>query len=134
MTERLSFTKYEHEILPQFRNRMSTAESTEDVRKFFCYTVKELLEKILEIKDDPSYDNDELEVTYPDDVDLDVQNPPHFKLGERLLQIPKLKEYMENSDLPDILQRLAEAAIKRYLHLEKHRDRTESKIRDERPY
>ena len=129
MTERLSFTKYENEILPTFRNRMSMAESTEDVRKFYFYTVKELLEKILGLGEE-----EELEISYPEDVDIDVKNVPYFKLGEKLLSNSAIKEYMEKSDLPDILQRLAESAIKRYAHLEKHRDRTESKIRSEKPY
>jgi len=128
MTERLSFTKYENEILPAFRNRLNMAESTEDVRKFFLYTVKELLEKILDMGED------DLDITYPDDVDVDVEKPPFFKLGEKLKQHPKIKPLLESSDLRDILQRLAESAIKRYLHLEKHRDRTESKIRSEKPY
>ncbi len=129
MTERLSFTKYENEILPTFRNRMNMAESTEDVRKFFFYTVKELLEKILELEDD-----EELEISYPDDIDLDLTSSSHFKLGDKILQNQKIKEYLENSDLPDILERLAESAIKRYMHLEKHREKTESKIRSEKPY
>ena len=129
MTERLSFTKYENEILPTFRDRMNKAESTEDVRKFYFYTVKELLEKILELGED-----EELDISYPEDVDLDLNSDTNFKLGEKILQNQKIKEYLENSDLPDILQRLAESAIKRYVHLEKHRERTESKIRSEKPY
>ena len=50
MTERLSFTKHEHEFLPNFRQRINEAESTEDVKKFFVYTAKELLESIFEGK------------------------------------------------------------------------------------
>jgi len=50
MTKQLSFTKYEHKILPNFRQKISKAESTEDVKKFFVYTAKELFENILKDK------------------------------------------------------------------------------------
>jgi len=35
MTEKRSFTKYEHECLPAFRQRINRAESVEDVSRLF---------------------------------------------------------------------------------------------------
>jgi len=34
MTEQESFTKHEHAILPNFREKINRSESTEDVKKF----------------------------------------------------------------------------------------------------
>ena len=56
MAEKLSFTKYENECLPAFRQRINKAESAEDVRKVFCYTTRILMEKVfsgkLTLRDD----------------------------------------------------------------------------------
>jgi hypothetical protein len=43
MTKQIFFSKYEQKVLPNFRQKINEAESTEDVKKFFIYTVKELL-------------------------------------------------------------------------------------------
>ena len=45
MSRQLSFTKIEKELLPAYRQKMGSAESTEDVKKFFVYIVQELLNK-----------------------------------------------------------------------------------------
>ena len=42
MSKRLSYTKYEQELLPDFRAKINRAESTEDVKKFFVRTIQEL--------------------------------------------------------------------------------------------
>ena len=47
MTKRLSFVKYEQELRPTLRERINSAESTEDVKKFFAHAVLELLEEVL---------------------------------------------------------------------------------------
>jgi hypothetical protein len=55
--EKYSFTRHEREILPGFRQRINKAESTEDVKKFFVYTVKELCENIFEGEMDFRYED-----------------------------------------------------------------------------
>ena len=42
MGKQISVVKYENSILPGFRNRISRAESIEDVQNFFVYSVREL--------------------------------------------------------------------------------------------
>ncbi len=117
MTKRLSFTKNLNKLLPKFRENMNSAESTEDVRKFFLYAAKELLEDILER---------ELDIR-EDDISFLPEKAPYFKVSDRL--ISEIKEVWKESDLPHLLERLAEAAFGRYKHLEKHPEKTESKIR-----
>ncbi|MBW2573247.1 MAG: hypothetical protein JRE61_13155 [Deltaproteobacteria bacterium] len=36
MAQQISFTKYENEVLPDFRKKLNLAESTEDVINFFA--------------------------------------------------------------------------------------------------
>jgi hypothetical protein len=122
MTEQLSYTKFENELRPHFRQSLNKAESTEDVKKFFTYTVQELLKKVLE---------GQVEV-YFEEVSLKPDQNPPYVLSQRLLETESLKSIWDNSDLPHVLERMAESAVNRYKHLEKHPEKTEAKIRGER--
>ncbi len=117
MTKRTSFTKNLHRLMPRFRENMSNAESTEDVKKFFSYSVRDLLEDILgkEIRIDK------------DDIILLPDKPPYFDLSPKLAS--EIDKVWEGSDLPHLIEKLAESAIGRFKHLEKHPEKTESKIR-----
>ena len=42
MARQLSFSKYEQELRPELRQNLNIAESTEDVKKFFVYTIQKL--------------------------------------------------------------------------------------------
>jgi hypothetical protein len=119
MTEKLSFTKYEHECLPAFRQRISKAESAEDVRKVFAYTTRLLMEKIfaggVKFGDD--------------DATLDPSGDSPFSLNDRLFSNEGFKSAWNNSDLPRMVSRFAETAARRIKHLEKHPEKTDAKIR-----
>jgi hypothetical protein len=119
MTEKLSFTKYEHDCLPGFRQRINKAESVEDVRKVFAYTTRVLLEKVftgeVRLRDD--------------DVTLKLLEKSHFSLSDRLFSMKGFKSTWNNSDLPRMVGRFAETAARRIKHLEKHPEKTDAKIR-----
>ena len=119
MTKQLSFTRHEHKILPNFRQMISKAESTEDVKKFFVYTVTELFEDIFEGKMDFEYE----------DIALMPSSDSHYKVSKRLLSLKDFASAWNNSDLPVIINHLAESAMHRYKHLQKHREKTEAKIK-----
>ena len=119
MTKQISFSKYEQKVLPSFRQKINEAESTEDVKKFFIYTVKELLESILPEKFGFGYE----------DVALTPSSEPYYILSERLLSSDAFKSVWNDSDLPRLLSRLAKSAVHRYNHLQKHPEKTEAKIR-----
>jgi len=119
MTKQLSFTKQENEMLPDFRQKLNIAESTEDVKKFFVYAVKNLLESIAP---------DKIRCVY-EDVALRVDREPHFKLSPQLLASREFIAVWEGSDLPHVLSRLAKSAVNRYNRLEKHSEKTGAKIR-----
>ena len=98
---------------------MDQAESTEDVKKFFVYTVQELFKDVF---------GDSVEVAY-DDVVLTPGDQSHYRIKEEILRSEPLISTCRNSDLPDVLSRLAESAVNRYRHLDKNPEKTELKIR-----
>lgn len=119
MSKQISFTKYGNQVLPLFRDRINKAESTEDVKKFFVYTTRELFDGVFA---------GELELDY-EDVALAPKTPPHFILSDRLQADSRFSASWKDSDLPTILGHLADTAVKRYTHLEKNTDKTQMKIR-----
>jgi hypothetical protein len=119
MTRQFSFSGYERKLLPQFRQKMNKAESTEDVKKFFIQTVEELLNGVFDGK---------MKVE-AEDVVLLPEAEPHYGMSERLRDGELLKSYWTESDLSHVIHRLAESATGRYKHLEKHPEKTEVKIR-----
>ena len=119
MTERLSFTKYENECLPRFRQKINEAESTEDVKKFFVYTMKDFLESVFE---------GNVEIQY-DDVSLKPHGQSPYSVSERLFSTNVFKSLWSRSDLPRVIGRFAASATRRYRRLEKHREKTDAKIR-----
>lgn len=81
MVRRESYTKYEHQVLPGFRQNLNAAESTEDVRKFFTYAIKELLGGIFGEKVD----------VRQEDIALRPEQEPPFSLGTGLQSHPEFR-------------------------------------------
>jgi len=118
MKKQTSFAKIDQNIRQFFRQNLNTAESDEDVKKFFVYAVQDLIKQALAGK---------VIVEYTD-VLLDQEKKEGFALDENLKQNEEFMEAWGNSDLKSIIQRFAEAAIKHLKHLDKHRDKTETKM------
>jgi hypothetical protein len=97
---------------------MNSAESTEDVNKFFVRAVLELFQSVLEGK---IHFNDE-------DIRLDEKKKEGFVISKRLQGIPDFVSAWKRSDLRHIVTRMAQFAVKRQKHFEKHRDKTEAKM------
>ena len=81
MTKQLSFTKYENKILANFRQKINKAESTEDVKKFFVQTVKELFIDIF---------GEEMKFEH-EDFRLRFDDAPYFILSDRVLSLENVK-------------------------------------------
>jgi hypothetical protein len=116
MTDFKSHSRVENELAHHFRERLNHAESTEDARKFFSYTMRDLLSRVL---------GDEARVRQ-DDVTLGSAG---FLASERLAALPVYQKAQSDSDLGAIMRRFAEAAQHRVRHLEGHPEKTQSKIR-----
>lgn len=119
MARQLSFSKNEQNILPVFRQKINLAESTEDVKKFFAYTMKELFGSIF---------SQEIDILY-DDVEFVPSEDSYFVVSERLLSLERFSDVWNSSDLPNVVARFAKSAMNRYKRLEKHPEKTDAKIR-----
>lgn len=119
MSRKMSFTKYQSRILPEFRNQCNLAESTEDLKKVFRQSSCKLMRHVF---------CDEV-VIDSDDITLIPGSAPFFRLNERLMTIQNFSDAWQDSDLSSLLGNLAKSAVNRYRHLEKHPEKTRSKIR-----
>lgn len=115
----LSYTKIENELLPKFRKQVSQAESTEDMKKFFGYSMQELLGQVLSGQIDIGID----------DVKLCPEHEPPFEINPQIRSSEVFLSIWNASDLPNIMTRFAEVALHHYLHLAKNLKKTEAKIR-----
>lgn len=120
MGKQISVVKHENSVMPGFRNMISRAESTEDVKKFFVYSVRELLVNIFQ---DNRYKNFE-------GIKLSAGEKSHFECSNNLMNAGEFSEMWNNSDLPHVIGRMAETAVHRYRHLEKKPEKTTIKIRN----
>ncbi len=78
MSVQRSFSRVENDLLPKFRENMGLAESTEDVRKFFGYTMAGLMEKVFEGRVPATYG----------DIRLAPGTPEGYALDDNLTGIP----------------------------------------------
>jgi hypothetical protein len=118
MERQLSFSKYEQELRPELRQNLNIAESTEDVKKFFVYTIQKLFGRVLEGKDPFHYE----------DIRLMPLEQSGFIISDKVLGDPEFAAVWQNSDLSNIVKRIADAASNRHKHLLKNPAKTESKI------
>jgi hypothetical protein len=118
MARQLSFSKYEQELRPELRQNLNIAESTEDVKKFFVYTIQKLFDRVLEGKDPFHYE----------DIQLMPLEQSGFIISDNILGNPEFAAVWQNSDLSNIVKRIADAASNRHKHLQKNPAKTESKI------
>ena len=119
MTKQISFTKQQHQVLPEFRRKISHAESTEDIKKFFYGTTRELFNLVFDGKMTFNYE----------DIALMPGSKDKYWMSERLLNSGGFKSVWDQSDLPAMVGRLATTSLNRYVHLEKHPEKTDAKIR-----
>ncbi len=119
MARRLSFTKYEHELLPDFRHRINMAESTRDVRNSFSYKALELFGNVF---------GGTVRMDY-EDIELAPDCDDCFVISERLRSSTDFVSIWNDSDLPNVVARMARSATNRCKRLEKHPENTETKIR-----
>lgn len=118
MARQLSFSKYEQELRPELRQNLNIAESTEDVKKFFVYTIRKLFGRVLEGKGAFTYE----------DIRLDPLKQSGFIISNKLLGDPDFAAVWQNSDLSHIVKRIADSASNRHKHLMKNPAKTEAKI------
>jgi hypothetical protein len=119
MAPQISFTKYENEVLPDFRKKINLAESTEDVINCFVQTITELCNTIFEEKIDFDYE----------DITLILDRKPHYRMNKRFFSSDEFVAVWNTSDLSRVIGRFAKSAMNRYKRLEKYSEKTDTKIR-----
>lgn len=117
MARMVSYTKHENEMVPEYRQRLNTAESLEDVQAAFARMLRDLLGRIL---DAPV----QLE---EGDVRLDPAAEDGFVLGPGIASKEEFAGLWKDSDLSAILRRLAAMAVSRYKYLGGKPERTDYK-------
>ena len=118
MTQMMSLTKYEHQVLPKFRLQLNQAESIEDVKKFFVGTIQEFLELATEGGLAANYE----------DISLLPDKKPSYFLTSQVTDNVAMKALVD-SDISAVLQRMAAQASHRYIHLSKNNVKTNLKIK-----
>ena len=119
MTQMMSFTKYENQILPKYRDQLNQAESVEDVKKFFIGTIQEFLGLATDGNLMAAYE----------DIALLPDESPGYSLKPQVKNSTEMKE-LKNSDVNAVLKRLAEQAVHRHKHLAKNNTKTNLKIKN----
>ena len=117
-----SHSRHEQHVRKEFRSKLNSSESSEDVRKVFVNTFRELMRLVfdgaLDIRND--------------DAALDGTADSGFSINSRLGNNTRFREEGESSDLSSIVGRLADSAGKRLVRHEKNLDKTESKMYHDR--
>jgi len=119
MTRMESFSKVENELLPKFRKMTNEAESTEDVKKFFVYSMQELFAQAFA---------GQLNLRF-EDIALSPDGEQPFVIDEQVRTRKDFIAMWQASDLSQIVTRFAELAVGHYKHLDKNPRKTEAKIR-----
>lgn len=122
MAKQLSFTKYEREVMPEYRKRVNLAETAEEIRNVFFQAVRSLFDVFL--AGEPTCE--------PLDIVLDESSAAKFTLSARLRRQPDFAKVWANSDLPQVVSRMAAAAVHRCQHLGLHCEKTDAKIRQQK--
>ena len=119
MSLQYSYALYEKDFNHEFRERLNHSEDASDISNYFSHTVTKMLNKIF---------GDKLTVKDPD-IMFEPKGEAHFIFSRKLMDNKEFSDALENSDIGNIIQRFAEAANHRYIHLAKHSEKTNSKIR-----
>lgn len=118
MAKKQSFAKIEQQIRPGYRNNLNIADSTEDVKKFFVYVVRDFFDKVF---------HGRIAIDF-EDIRLDRDSPGGILYSDALMNNIEFRETLESSDFTRIVEDLAENGLNRIKHLEeKQPGKTEAK-------
>ena len=117
--KKISFRKFEHLVVPHFRQRLNEAESAEDIRNTFVSSIQNLFENAfgggLRLRDE--------------DLRFTPYKEPYFLLSREVMRHESLRSIWKDSDLRSVIERLAESAMNRHKHMARHGEKTDAKIR-----
>jgi len=103
------------------RDKINNAENITDLKNHFAYTVIDFLNQIFE-KSLLDIDADDIQFD-PDIKDL-------YILSDRLKKDIEFKKIWDISDLKHVIYKFADSANGRFIHIKKHNEKTNMKIRN----
>ncbi len=119
MKGQISFSAIGNELIHELRDRLNNSEDITDVRNNFSYTVISLLSQ--------AFENIEIDA---DDVNFTPEKENRYSISDRLMNIKEFKEIWQHSDLSNVINKFADSSYHRYLHTNKHQEKTNKKIRN----
>lgn len=119
MEKKFSFSRLEHELISEFREKVNTSEDINDLKNLFAYTMALFIKKAFQEKINVSQQ----------DVVFDPQAENFLKISPVLSQNGNFQEMAQNSDLLKVMGRFSHTIHKRYLHLLRHPPKRALKIR-----
>lgn len=121
MSKQKSFSQLEKKFLRQFREEVNNAENLSDLRNHFSYTITNLLVQALD-----AYDIGISE----EDIKFDPESDNHYEISKNLKNNKYFQQTCKQSDLINVIDRFADTAYHHYIHINKHTERTNKKIRN----
>ena len=121
MGKQMSFSKLERKFSPNVREKVNNAENVYDLEKNFAVVVNNFLQEAMK--------EENFEIT-GETIQFKPEEDDHFFIEKKLKNNKVFKEIWENSDLKNVIKRFADSAYHWYLHLEKHNEKTNKKIRN----
>jgi len=115
-----SYVNYEKDFAHELREKLNHSEDGGDVYNMFSHIITKMLNKIFGEK--ISVNND--------DIRFEPEGITHFSFSRKLLDNEEFSTELANSDIGNIINRFADSAHHRYVHLNKHLERTKLKIRN----
>jgi hypothetical protein len=121
MARQLSFASVGNEYLHKMRDQISNSEDKIDLGNSFSYVVTGFLSRIFSEK----------KIAISDDSILFNPNAEnYYSINSELLGQGEFVETWQNSDLPNVIKKFADSTYHRYIHLNKHKEKTDRKIRN----
>lgn len=110
MAYKKSFSEVENKYWGDYKVRMSRAQGAEDVKKIFSMIVAEMVKEI-EPNLDPIYGE------FNGDFEIEMAGNAKYRVAPKIKDDSLYIELLKNSDLPAILDKYAELAINKIIHL-----------------
>ena len=114
-----NFESIEKKYMSMLRKKITTSENKADLSRNFSRTVSIFLNSIM---------NEKTSVREKD-ICFNPGCGENFLLSPELTQSRDFQKAWKNSNLPHFISKAADTAYHRYIHLEKHTEKTEKKIR-----
>ena len=121
MENQISFNTLGNECVHKFRKKINNAENIVDLRNHFAFTIINFLNQIFE--------ESQLNID-ADDIKFNPEIRELYILSDRLTNNLEFKKIWDISDLKNVIHKFADSANKRYIHINKHNEKTNKKIRN----